>query len=84
MFCDFSCLLYLAAWEDKLLVGGSAGAPACVICGANPRSASAVCNSGGNKAVFHAATEEVVVNAKDVLAWMWENVSSIGNYVRFA
>ncbi len=68
IFCDFRCLHYLAAWEDKLLVGGSAGAPTCVVCGADPRSASAVCNSGGNRAVFHAAAEEVIVNAKDILA----------------
>jgi hypothetical protein len=35
----------------------------------------------GDRAVFHAATEEVVGNAKDVLAWRWANVSSVGNCV---
>ncbi len=66
-----------------MLVGGLAGAPTFVVCGTNPRSASAVCNGGGDRAVFHAATEEVVVNAKEVLVWRWSNVSSIGNCVWF-
>jgi hypothetical protein len=68
IFHDFSCRLYLAAWEDKSLVGDSTGVLTRVICGADPRSASTVYNCGGDRAVFHAATEEVVVNAEDVLA----------------
>ncbi len=55
-----------------MLVGGSAGAPTCVICSADPRSASTVCYGGGDRAVFHAAAEKVVIDAKDVLAWRWE------------
>jgi hypothetical protein len=84
IFGNFSCLLYLAAWENKLLVGDLTDAPTRVICGANPRSASPVCNCGGDIAVFHAAMEEVVVNAKDVLAWRRVNVSHVGNCVQFA
>jgi hypothetical protein len=84
IFCDFSCQLYLAAWEDKLLVGDSTGAPTRVICGADTRSASTARDHGGDRAVFHAAPEEIVVNAKDVLDWRGENVSGVGNFVWFA
>jgi hypothetical protein len=82
-FCDFCCLLYLATREDKLLVGDLTSALTRVICGADSRSASTVCNCGGARAVFHATTEEVVVSAKDVLAWRGANVSSVGNCVQF-
>ncbi len=67
IFRDFSCLLYLAAQEDKLLVGGSAGALTCVVCLSDPRSASAICYSGGDRAVFHAAMKKVVVDTEDIL-----------------
>jgi hypothetical protein len=84
IFRNFGGLFYLTTLEDKLLVGGSAGVPTCVICGANPRSASTVCNSGGDRAVFHAAAEEVVVDAKEILSWIKESVGSIGHCVWFA
>ncbi len=76
--------MYLTTQEDKSLVGDLTGEPAHVICGTNPGSASAVCNCRGDRAVFHAATEEVIANAKDVLVWRGANVSGIGNCVRFA
>ncbi len=68
IFQDFSCQLYLAAWEDKSLVGDLTGALTHVVCGADTGSASAVHYCGGDRAVFHATMEEIVVNAKDILA----------------
>ncbi len=41
-------------------------------------------NSGGDRAIFHATIEEIIVNAKDALVWRWANSSSLGNCVRFA
>jgi hypothetical protein len=61
IFHNFSCQLYLAAREDKLLVGDSTGAPTRVVCGANTNGASTVCNCGGDRAVFPAITEEIVM-----------------------
>jgi hypothetical protein len=84
IFHDFSCQLYLPAQEDKLLVEDLTSAPTCVICGADTRSANAVGNHGGDRAIFHAATEEIVVNAEDILAWRGANVSGVGNCVWFA
>ena len=67
-----------------MLVGDLAGAPTRVVCGANTGNASAVCNCGGDRAIFHATLEEIVVNADDILAWRGANVSGIGNCVLFA
>ncbi len=67
-----------------MLIGASTGAPTRVVCGADTGSASTVHNRGGDKAVFHATTEEIVVDAKDVLAWRGANVSGVGNCVWFA
>jgi hypothetical protein len=60
------------------------GAPTRVICGADTGSASAVREYGKDRAVFHAVTEEIVINAKDVLVWRGANVSGVGNCVWFA
>jgi hypothetical protein len=84
IFRDFSCWLYLTARENKSLVGDSAHAPTRVICSADTKNASTVCNCGGDRADFHAATDEVVINAKDELAWRGANVSGVGNCVQFA
>ncbi len=67
-----------------MLVRGLASVPTHVVCGADPGSASAICDSGGDRAVFHAAVEGVVFNARDVLSWSEENVGSVGHCVWFA
>jgi hypothetical protein len=59
-------------------------APTCVVCGADTGSASAVRDRGEVIAVFNALMEEIVVNAKDILAWRGANVSGVGNCVWFA
>jgi hypothetical protein len=66
-----------------LLVGDSTGAPTRVICSADSRSASAVCNCGGDRAIFHATMEDVVIDSEDVLAWRRTNVRCVGNCVQF-
>ncbi len=58
--------------------------PTHVICGAGTRSASAVRNHGGNRAIFNAATGEIAIDAKNVLAFRGGNVSGVGICVRFA
>jgi hypothetical protein len=67
-----------------MLVGTMNGAPTRVVCSADTGSASTVRNRGGDRAVFHATMEEIVVNAEEVLAWGGANVSSVGNCVWFA
>jgi hypothetical protein len=84
IFRNFGGLLYLLAWEDKLFVEYLAVAPTRVVCGADPGSASTVCNSGGDRAVFPATAEEVIVDAKDVLLLSGENVGILGHCVQFA
>ena len=67
-----------------MLVGTMNGAPTRVVCSADTGSASTVRNRGGDRAVFHAALEEVIVDTEDVLAWRGANVSGVGNCVWFA
>ncbi len=67
-----------------MLVGASTGALTRVICDADTGSASAVRGRGGDRDVFHAVMEEIVINAKDILAWRGVSVSDVGNCVWFA
>ncbi len=84
IFHNFSCRFYFSTREDRSLVGDSNGVPTSVVCGANTGSASTVDDRGGDRAIFHAAPEVIVVDTKDILAGRGENVSGVGNCVWFA